>query len=97
MSPALSPAWSPAWVPALAPEMVPACPPAPADDAAASEDVICGLVFGDDSHAHKVLRLAAYLRGYGHELPGGAELRGLAEDCGVSLREAYKARGAYNR
>jgi hypothetical protein len=69
----------------------------PADEAAASEDVISGIVFGVDSHAHKVLRLAAYLRGYGHELPGGAELRALAEDCGISLREAYKARGHFNR
>lgn len=68
----------------------------PADDAAASEDVISGIVFGADSHAHKVLRLAAYLRGFGSDLPGGAELRALAEDCGVSLAGAYKARG-FNR
>lgn len=64
-----------------------------ADDAAGFEDVMNWLVFGADSHAHKVLRLAAYLRGFGYDLPGGAELRALAEDCGVSLREAYKARG----
>lgn len=65
----------------------------PADDAAKFESVVNDLIFGADSHAHKVLRLAAYLRGYGFDLPGGAELRTLAEDCGVSLREAYKARG----
>lgn len=71
----------------------PRCLPRPASDAASFEDVVSEILFGKDSHAHKVLRLAAYLRGYGSELPGGAELRALAEDCGVSLREAYKARG----
>jgi hypothetical protein len=70
-----------------------ACLRRPADDAALFEETVEWLVFGKDSHAHKVLKLAAYIRGYGYELPGGAELRTLAEDCGVSLREAYKARG----
>lgn len=63
-----------------------------ADNAAKFEAAVNDYIFGADSHAHKVLRLAAYLRGYRFDLPGGAELRTLAEDCGVSLREAYKAR-----
>lgn len=66
----------------------------PADGAAKFEATVGDIVFSPASHAHKVLRLAAYLRGFGRELPGGAELRALAEDCGVSLAEAYKARGA---
>ena len=37
------------------------------------------------------LRLAALLRGY-DGLPRGDALEGLAESCGVSAREAYKAR-----
>jgi hypothetical protein len=65
----------------------------PADDAARFEEVMNWLTFGKDSSPHKVLRLAAYLRGYGYDLPGGEELRSLAEDCGVSLAEAYRARG----
>lgn len=65
----------------------------PAVDAISFEDVVRDLVFGKDSHAHKVLRLAALMRGHGLDLPAGAELRALAGDCGVSLAEAYKARG----
>ena len=65
----------------------------PADDAADFEDVMNWLVFGKDGQAAKVIKLAAYLRGYGYDLPGGGELRTLAEDCGVSLAEAYRARG----
>lgn len=68
-----------------------------AEDTASADDVIEGLVFGKLSHAHLRLRLAAHLRGYGDDLPGGAELAMLAESCGVSLREAYKARGKVNR
>lgn len=70
-----------------------ACLRRASDDAAGFESTVDDLIFGADSHAHKVLRIAVYLRGYGFDLPGGAELRTLAEDCGVSLREAYKARG----
>lgn len=69
----------------------------PADDAAVADAVIEGLVFGSLSHAHMRLRLAAYLRGYGDKLPGGTELAALAESCGLSLSEAYKARGYLNR
>lgn len=69
----------------------------PAEDQAAFEEAVAALAFGKDSHAHVRLRLAAMLRGFGDELPRGAELAQLAEDCGVSLREAYKARGACNR
>src|ERR1039458_8965068 len=65
----------------------------PSDDAARFEEIVNWLVFGDSAHADKVIRLAAYVRGYGDDLPGGAELRTLAEDCGVSLAEAYRARG----
>jgi len=71
----------------------PRCLPRPAPDAADFEAIVSDLVFGKDSHAHKVLRMAARLRGYGSDLPGGAELRALAGDCGVSLAEAYKAKG----
>lgn len=72
-----------------------ACLRRAADGAAKFEAAVNDFIFGADSHAHKVLRLAAYLRGYGCDLPGGAELRLLAEDCGVSLAEAYKARGLH--
>jgi hypothetical protein len=71
----------------------PRCLVRPAGDAADFEAIVSQLVFGKDSHAHKVLRLAAYLRGFGLDLPGGADLRALADDCGVSVAEAYKARG----
>ena len=83
---------------ALIKSHVPArCLRRPAGDAADFEAIMSQIVFGKDSHAHKVLRLAAYMRGFGFDLPGGAELRALAEECGVSLREAYKARGGSNR
>jgi hypothetical protein len=65
----------------------------PSDSAAKFEATVDDIVFGSASHAHKVLRLAALLRGYDRDLPRGAELRDLTGECGVSLREAYKARG----
>ena len=67
----------------------------PAADAADFEAVVAEIVFGKESHAHKVLRLAAILRGFGDDLPGGAELRDLTGHCRVSLAEAYKAKGHY--
>ncbi|SRR5581483_4433936 len=64
-----------------------------AEDQADFETLVNSLIFGKDSHPHKVLRLAAVIRGFGETLPTGAELRALAEGCGVSLREAYRLRG----
>lgn len=66
----------------------------PSDGAAKFEATIADIVFSDASHPQKVLRLAAYLRGYGLDLPGGADLKVLVEDCGVSLTEAYRIKGA---
>jgi hypothetical protein len=71
------------------------CLPRPACDVEAFEDALNRIVFGVESHAHKVLLAAAYLRGFSGELPRGAELRSLAEDCGISLAEAYKVRGLH--
>lgn len=65
----------------------------PAADAADFEAVVAEIVFGKESHPHKVLKLAAILRGYGDDLPAGAELRDLTGECRVSLAEAYKAKG----
>ena len=73
------------------------CLQRPAGDVAAADAAVEALVFGKLSHAHARLFLAARLRGYGDDLPRGAELATLAEDCGVSLREAYKARGVLHR
>jgi len=67
-----------------------------AGDASDFEAAVSALIFGEGSHPHTVLRIAALLRGYGTDLPAGAELARLAEDCGVSLREAYRARGGHN-
>jgi hypothetical protein len=65
----------------------------PAADLAADMDAIRAIIAGADSHAHKVLLIAALLGGY-PELPPGQALESLAESCGVSGREAYKARRA---
>jgi hypothetical protein len=73
----------------------PRCLPQSAEDAADFQAAVLDIVFGKDSHPHAVLKIAALLRGFGGELPVGAELRALAEDCGVSLREAYRARGLH--
>ena len=59
----------------------------------ALEAEIRGIVFGTDSHAHARLRIAALLEGH-DGLPRGDELVALAESCGVSRREAFKARAA---
>jgi hypothetical protein len=64
-----------------------------AEDEADFEAAVSALVFGKESHPHKVLRLAAMIRGFGEALPAGADLRALAEGCGGSLREAYRLRG----
>lgn len=69
------------------------CLPMAKRDSDAERDAIRELVFGKDSHAHKLLRIAALLEGYG-ELPAGYALEELAVSCGISTREAYKARGA---
>lgn len=63
----------------------------PAADVTADVDLIRAIVSGKDSHAHKVLLIAAVLDGQ-PVLPGGYALESLAEGCGVGAREAYKAR-----
>lgn len=73
----------------------PRCLPRVTADAADFEASVSALVFGKGSHPHTVLRVAAMLRGFGDDLPAGEQLRQLAEDCGVSLREAYRARGGH--
>lgn len=73
----------------------PRCLPRVAADAADFEATVSALIFSKGTHPHTVLRIAAMLRGFGTDLPAGAELRALAEDCGVSLREAYRARGGH--
>lgn len=65
----------------------------PAADVTADADLIRAITAGKNSHAHKVLLIAAVLEGY-PELPAGHALEALAESCGVSQREAYKARRA---
>jgi hypothetical protein len=83
---------------ALIRDGVPArCLRLPADDSAAALARIEDMLYGDLSHAHLRLRIAAYLSGHGEDLPRGAELADLAARCGVSLREAYKALGGKNR
>ena len=69
------------------------CLPRPADEARDLEAEIRGIVFGTDSHAHARLRIAALLEGH-DGLPRGDELVALAESCGGSRREAFKARAA---
>lgn len=65
----------------------------PAADLGADMDVIRKIISGERSHAHKVLAIAALLAGH-DRLPAGYALEDLAEGCGVSQREAYKARRA---
>lgn len=51
-------------------------------------------ILGDkDTGNRRILRIAMLLGGY-DEVPSGAELRALAEDCCVSLRTAYELREA---
>lgn len=64
----------------------------PAADVTADVDLIRAIVSGKESHAHKVLLIAAVLDGHRGELPRGGALEVLAGGCGVSEREAYKAR-----
>lgn len=64
-----------------------------AADVTAEIDKIRAITLGKGSHAHKVLLIAAVLEGH-PALPAGQELEALASDCGVSAREAYKARRA---
>lgn len=65
----------------------------PAADLGAELDAIRAVIGGKDSHAHKVLLVAALLESY-DGLPAGHALEALAGSCGVSAREAYKARRA---
>ena len=65
----------------------------PAADLGRDMDAIRAIVSGRESHAHKVLLVAAVLEGYA-ELPRGRELEALAEASGLTGREAYKARRA---
>ena len=67
------------------------CLTRPAPDLRDREDAIRAIVHGKDSHAHARLKLAAILAGY-DGLPKGDALEALAESCGVSMREAYRAR-----
>ena len=67
------------------------CLPLPADEARDLLGEIRAIVFGGGSRCHNWLRIAALLEGY-DGLPGGEELETLAAECGVSVREAYKAR-----
>lgn len=62
------------------------------EDAQDFEQAAAEIVFGNGKAQHKVLLLAALLRGFGGELPHGGELEALAADCGVSRAEAYRAR-----
>ena len=74
----------------------PECLPRPGTQLQKTEDAIREIAFGPDTHAHARLRIAALLAGY-DELPRGDALEELAESCGVSMREAYKARQGRNR
>lgn len=71
------------------------CLPQPKADAEAQLETIREIGTGKDSHAHKVLRIMALLGGW-DDLPAGDALEALAESCGVSTREAYRARRASN-
>lgn len=68
-----------------------ACLIRPAADVSADQDAIRAIVGSKATHAHRVLLIAAVLEGY-TELPAGYALEELAQSCGVSVREAYKAR-----
>lgn len=74
----------------------PACLPLARSDALAELEAIREIATGKDSHAHKVLQIAALLAGY-DALPRGDALEALAESCGVSMREAYRARSGLTR
>ena len=74
----------------------PECLPRPVPDRRNLEDAIREIALGADSHAHARLRIAGLLAGY-DRLPRGDALEALAESCGVSMREAYKARQGENR
>lgn len=69
------------------------CLPVPAGQAREFEAEVRGVIFGGGSRAHGWLLIAAKLEGY-DELPHGDELAELAARCGVSRREAFKARAA---
>lgn len=80
-----------AWAALIDCGVSPGCVTLPAAEMRALEEEAWLLIFSKDTHAHKVLRLAALLKGY-PDLPKGNALEELAEDCGVGTREAYKAR-----
>ena len=65
----------------------------PAADLGRDMDAIRAIIGGKESHAHKVLLVAAILEGYA-ELPAGQALEELAGGCAVSVRGAYDARRA---
>lgn len=69
------------------------CLPVPRELMDAMLDMIRDVLHSDMSQVDKVYRLAV-LTECGGEMPGGTELSGLAEWCGVSQRAAYRARGA---
>lgn len=69
------------------------CLPLPAEAGRDMLAEIRELVFSGGSRCHNWLRIAAILEGY-DGLPAGDALESLAQACGVSVREAYKARAA---
>lgn len=77
---------------ALIQAKVPAiCLPQTAPDAHADLEAIRAVIFGKDSHAYKVLKVAALLSGY-EGLPEGDALEEVADDCRVGHSSAYEAR-----
>ncbi len=70
-----------------------ACLIRPAADLAADLDGIRAIIEGKETPAHKVLLVAAILGSYA-ELPRGRALEALAESCGITGREAYRAKRA---
>jgi hypothetical protein len=70
-----------------------ACLIRPAADLSADLDAITAVIGRKATPAHKVLLITAILNGY-EELPRGRQLEALAELCGITGREAYKARAA---
>lgn len=64
-----------------------------AADLAADLDAIRSVIGGKETPARKVLLVAAILETY-EELPRGRALEALADFCGITSREAYRARRA---
>jgi hypothetical protein len=69
------------------------CLPQTAPDASDQLEEIRSIIFGGGPRTSGWLRIAALLDGY-DRLPRGDELEALAGSCGVSMREAYRARSS---